>query len=591
MNCQFPGLKYVLFAMCAKATSAAELSDFLTNLQLPIADMQIPFDGGRSSVHVKNPVVHDIKLPSLDVSHLSARMVALKARTVGAMVSIAQLDVHKEDLAWYEWLGVGNDFHFTDVTIAVVGDFGTNVSAVLKTKVVTFSGCEANVRATFRARRTTTGGVSGWVGGPFNGVVESKVQDEITKVFKEKICGADALTEHTQQLIDNLLKTTPASNEKPEEAKDDSSLHALDWSETKVHRWIQRFSEHAKENGLGWDGTLHPLLDTAVGECLVGDRKELNCLTATPDAVAKVLTHEYSASTKGRKGHLKMRIDGLALLLKNFSVQHLQLPKVDQQHPQWLGFSASVGPVHFKLVGDLEFESHNFGPDASVRRSLSLDFGIERFDIESFFRYEVNDFDYEALTDMQRVTPACLDGLKHKFQFEVLDLDLRLQQIALTSSSNGAREDALVKSLEKLLNLLIVSGINNNAAEINSIVQAVVRPGLQAALNSLEKGGGFTGLLNRMRINVWGDECVQPSTALRTMRHVIYCLFPAVFVVGLAAKAFSAPPTVDGCCLITKKVHRTPLARHRPAADADRLRNVDDLQYHAGCHDACLLAL
>jgi len=553
MNCKLLGCNCMLFAMCAGSTSAAELSNFLSNLQLPIADLQIPFGNKETSnVHVKNAVVHDIKWPSLDVSHPSAGMVRMKA-TVGATLSTAQVDIHREDQSWKEWFGVGKNIHFTDVTLAVAGDFSTSVSVVFETRVVRFSDCKANVTATLNARQIKTDGVNGWLNGPANSRVQSEVRDQISNVFKQKICGADALTEHTQKLIDNLLSTTESSDEKTEMEKDDNSLSAVDWSETKAHQWLKRFSEHATDNGFGWDGTLHPLLENAVGECLMGNRKGLSCLAPVPEAVGRLLTHEYRASTEGGNGSLRLRIDGLALLLKNYSVQHAQFPKVNQEHQQWLGVSANVGPVHLKLVADLVIESQNFGPDASVRKSLSLDFGVERFDVESFFRYEVSDFQYQALTKMQRVTPACLDALKPKFQFEVLNLDLRLQQIVLTLSSIDAKEDFLVKSLVKLLNLLIVSGINNNAADINNLVQTVVRPGLEAVMNLLEKGGGMTGLLNRVGINFWGDKCVKPSTAADTIKHVIYCLFALMFFAGLAVKTLAAPPTVDGRCLITKR--------------------------------------
>lgn len=545
MNCKPHGFRFMIFALCAQATNAADLSNFLSNLELPLGDIRI--DEKETKAQIKTPVVHDIKFPVLEVSNPSARTVALEA-TVGATLSVAQLDIHRENQGWLEWLAAGKDMHLKDVTLKLTAVFSTKVSAELEKRVVRFSDCQAHVNAEFSARDMET---NGWLGGLADGKVQEKIKDEITKVFKQKICGADALTEHTQKLIDDLLNTTRSNKKKTEEEKDDNSLSAVDWSTTKSHQWLHRFSEHATDNGFAWDGTLHPLLDNAVGECLMGSRKD--CLNPVPDAVRKVLTHEYNASRDGSPGHLKMRIDGLALLLKNYSVQHAQIPKLNQEHPQWIGFSASFGPVDFELVGDLVIESQNFGPDAYIRKSVSVDFGIEQFDVESFFRYEVSDFQYQELTDMQRVTPACLDGLKHKFQFEVLNLDLRLKRIVLTLLSSDGKADSLVRSLEKLLNFLIVSGINNNPAVVNDLIQTVVKPGLETAMIKLDKNGGFTGLLNEVGINFWGDECVKPSTAPRTMKYVIFCLLALVFVAGLAVKAFSALPTVDGRCLITKQ--------------------------------------
>lgn len=529
-----------------------ELTEWLRTLELPIVSYKDLGDG----TEIFDVAASELSYPTFRVDHGGPRNIRLSIDDVGLSIVVGKVKNNDWDdgsvLGWVRW-GTGTDHTvLRNLHVRVVGSFDVEVSVVLDQKLVNFSSCnsEGLIATITNADFETRGGLEKLdLTGGVKAAAEKVANHFLTEEIKRQVCGSDALTAWTQQQIDTLI--AQAAPKKAEREPRTPSTSAVAWRETPLYQWFQSFSDRATENGFGWNRFLHPLFAGGSSNCLLGPRA-LDCLSPAPAEVGRALSLKLE-SAEGRS--LQIRVDNLALHISHFEVAHSQIPK-PTDNPEWLGFAIALGPVGLTLAGDLSFAADGYGPSATVEKRLAIDIAVEHFGVESEFLYEVDDFQYWELTEQQRANPICLDSIMTQFQLDYLKVGLRLQHLHFDiqpvgkSHEQPSEEVGFVRSLEAVVNALAVTAINNNPAKINELVQSIVRPGLESALNN---GDSFSGFLQGLGVTFWGDECDRAIPQDGIMKRIVAGLLLASCLLGLLLKFFAPPRAADGSCLIAKQ--------------------------------------
>jgi len=523
-----------------------DLSDVITNLHVSLAE----FTDDATATTLRGVNLWNFHVPMLEVQPSREIQLKMHAFTMRAFDFYADFSID-----YLKAIAEGQEWEIENIHGSFSGEFRTVMSLDFRPPyAVDFANCSASpVVKILKLHRKT------WHTADFFGLValvtrkvKLVLEDATETMFQKVVCSAYKFTEGFEAMVDDVVATDISQLGFHGERHPIANPYR--WSDSRIVQWMEKFNDNARANEFSIKKSLEPFFDglgTSRGWCALGPKAD-GCYIEMPGAVSNNLNHSWGMTD----GHtVDLQIENLSITVVDFAISEVVIPKLSDLDGEAIGFDFMVSPLHVKLSGDLNIMSDAYNSTCDVKHGFAVDVHVKALGASGSFIVQVDADRYQALTPLQKATLACADAITTDFRLERVAPTVRLEKIDvfISHGSDKKASTRLVEGIQKLVDELIVSGINNAEDKIQAFFSVEILKFVALNVNMTDGLRGLMGSLGQDIGTCPSASSAMPATIWAWIAGITLSLAVAVCVLcelqSRCGKKSGRPPPSSCYCL------------------------------------------